>query len=78
MASDLLERGATPAGRAQLAKDTGVPEAVLLRMVHCCDLCRMTGMAGKTLKRSLDMGYDTLASLRATTPERIEAEFQRG
>jgi hypothetical protein len=75
MASELLERGATPQGRAQLAEETGIPPEALLRMVHCCDLCRMTGMAGKTLYRSFAMGYDTLAKFRAATPEQIESEF---
>ena len=75
MASELLERGATPEGRAQLAEVTGVPAGALLTMVHCCDLCRMTGMAGQTLRRSLAMGYDTLKKFRACTPEEIETAF---
>jgi hypothetical protein len=75
MAAELLERGATPEGRAQLVEATGVPADALLRMVRCCDLCRMTGMVGKTLMRAFDMGYDTLAKFRATTPEQIEAEY---
>ena len=75
MASELLERGATPEGRAQIVEASGVPADILLRMVHCCDLCRMTGMAGQTLKRALAMGYDTLAKFRDSTPERIEAEL---
>ena len=52
MASELLERGATPEGRAQLTGASGVPPDTLLQMVHCCDLCRMTGMGGQTLKRA--------------------------
>lgn len=75
MASELLERGATPEARAQLEEATGVPVDVLLNMVQCCDLCRMTGMAGQALRRSLAMGYDTLDKFRASTPEQIEAEF---
>ena len=75
MASELLERGATPDDRAQLAEITKVPADLLLLMVHCCDLCRMTGMAGQTLRRARAMGYDTLAKFRASTPEQIEAEL---
>jgi hypothetical protein len=75
MASELLEQGATPEGRAQLVKVTDVPADALLKMVQCCDLCRMTGMVGKTLMRAVDMGYDTLSKFRASTPEQIEAEF---
>lgn len=75
MAFELLERGATPEGRAQLIAATDVPPDALLQMVQCCDLCRMTGMNGQTLRRSFAMGYDTLARFRASTPEQIEAEF---
>ena len=75
MASELLQRGATPEGRAQLAEATGVPAEALLKMVQGCDLCRMTGMAGQTLRRSFAMGYDTLEKFRASTLEQIEAEF---
>jgi hypothetical protein len=75
MASELLERGATPEGRAQLAEATGGPQGALLKMVQCCDLCRMTGMAGQTLRRAMAMGYDTLGSFRASAPHQIEAEF---
>jgi len=75
MASELLGRGATPEGRAQLAEAAGVPVDVLLRMVQCCDLCRMTGVAGQTLRRSMTTGYDSLDRFRASTPEQTEAEF---
>jgi hypothetical protein len=75
MASELLESGTTPEGRAQLAEATAVPAEALLKMVRCCDLCRMTGMAGQTLRRAFAMGYDTLSKFRASTPEQIEAEF---
>jgi hypothetical protein len=75
MASELLERGATPEGRAQLSAETGVPPDILLKMVHCCDLCRMTGMAGQTLRRAFAMGYDTMIKFRTATPEQIETEL---
>ena len=75
MASELLEQGATPEGRAELTAKTGVPAEDLLKLVHCCDLCRMIGMAGQTLRRANAMGYDTLEKFRSTTPERIEAEY---
>ncbi|MCJ7738437.1 MAG: hypothetical protein MUQ10_14195, partial [Anaerolineae bacterium] len=34
-----------------------------------------TGMAGQTLRRSVAMGYDTLAKFRAVTPEQAESDF---
>jgi hypothetical protein len=75
MGHQLLERGATPEGRAEIAEATGVPADHLLTMVHGCDLSRMTGMAGKTLMHSLAMGYDILAKFRAVTEAQIEADF---
>ena len=76
MATDLLAQGATKEGRARLAAASGVPEETILRMVECCDLSRMTGMGGKTLARSLAMGYETLAAFRASTPERIRQDLE--
>ena len=76
MAADLLEQGTTKEGRVRLAKASGVPEEAVLQMVKCCDLCRMTGMGGKTLARSIAMGYDTLGTFRASTAERIRAELE--
>ena len=75
MASDLLETGATSEGRARLSDESDVPVKVVLQIVQACDLCRMTGMAGKTLTRSIAMGYDTLDAFRASTPERIREEL---
>lgn len=75
MASELLEQGGTPEGRAGLAESTGISDDILLQMVNCADLCRMTGMAGQTLRRSVAMSYDTLDKFRAVTPEQIEADF---
>ena len=75
MAFELLERGTTPAGRADISDVTGIPEYDVLKLVQCCDLSRMIGMSGKTLHRSFVMGYDTLEKFRATTVEQIEAEY---
>ena len=75
MVSELLEQGAMQASRAQLVEATGVPADALLQIVQCCDLCRMAGMAGQTLRRARAMGYDTLDKFRAAAPEQIEAQY---
>jgi hypothetical protein len=75
MASELLEVGATPQGRAELAEQTGIPVEQILRLVQCCDLCRMIGMAGQTLRRAMAMDYNTLDKFRNASPEGIEAEY---
>ena len=71
MASDLLARGETQAGRQALVDQSGLPYETITRMVHCCDLCRMTGMAGQALRRSLAIGYDTLAKFRLAEPDEV-------
>jgi hypothetical protein len=73
MASELQTQGATQAGRAEIAQRSGLTNDTLLLLVKCCDLCRMTGMAGQALRRSLAMGYDTLAKFRAATPKELLA-----
>ena len=75
MASELLEQGTTPEGREVLAETSGIPLKNVFKLVQCCDLCRMIGMAGKTLSRAFAMGYNTLDKFRSTTPEQIENEY---
>ncbi len=71
MASDLLARGETRAGRQALVDQSGLPYETITRLVHCCDLCRMTGMAGQALRRSLATGYNTLAKFRSAEPDEV-------
>jgi len=77
MAADLLAQGETPAGRQALAVRSGLPLDTVTRMVHCCDLCRMTGMAGQALRRSLSMGYDSLATFRSADPDEIRLALKQ-
>lgn len=76
MAHELLAAGAAPAGRDDLAEKTDLPLDTILLMVKSCDLCRMTGMGGQALRRSLAMGYDTLAKFRAAEPDKLTADVQ--
>lgn len=76
MAAELLERGADPAGRQQIAKACGLSLHSVLELVHCCDLCRMTGMAGQALRRSVEMGYTTLARFRESDPDEIRGALR--
>lgn len=75
LAAELWERGKTPEGRAALAEASGLSEETVLQLVRACDLCRMTGMGGKTLARCLAMGYETLVDFRAATPEGIQDDL---
>jgi hypothetical protein len=67
---DLLEQGATAAKRDELAKVTGIPPALLRRLVHQADLARLAYVRGKTVRHLCGGGYDTLAKLaHADLPE---------
>lgn len=45
--TDLLEAGARPSGRAELAAGAGVNDAQVLAWVHAADLFRIVGVAGQ-------------------------------
>jgi predicted flap endonuclease-1-like 5' DNA nuclease len=60
---DLLEKGATPKGRTQLAEMAGVPESQILRFVNYADLFRIKGIAGQTAELLEAAGVNTVAQL---------------
>jgi hypothetical protein len=76
LASELLHRCLTRTQRQALAASTGIPSDNLLRLVKACDICRMLGMMGKTLQRSLALGYDSLPVFRRVTPDALRTEVQ--
>jgi hypothetical protein len=65
----LLEVGRTREGRAQLARETGIPEDAVLDLVRRADLTRLRLMAGGMVRQTWAMGYRGLAALQRTTPE---------
>jgi len=77
MAADLVAQGDTHDTRKAIAERSGLSCEIVTRMVQCCDLCRMTGMAGQALHRSLAMGYDSLAKFRNATPEQIRTDLKK-
>jgi hypothetical protein len=78
----LLDAAAEPLGRAELARQLGIDEAVLLDLVHRIDVSRVPYTSGGAVKRLWMMGYRSLADIRTADPqeyaERIEAYFAAG
>jgi len=78
----MLEAAAEPNGRAELARQSGGAEAVLLDLVHRADVSRLPYTSGGAVKRLWVMGYRSLAAIRAADPQeyaaRIEAYFAAG
>lgn len=59
----LLEKGATPKGRAELAGATGISDKLVLKWVNHADLFRIKGVAGEYAELLEAAGVDTVAEL---------------
>ena len=71
----LLEQGATPKGRDQIAQKTGISGALLLRWVNHADLIRIVGVAeqyGELLEAS---GVDSIPELSHRVAENLHAKM---
>ncbi len=72
---DILERCRTKAGRAELSKDTGIPAAFILGLVHRADISRLAYVRGKTVKHLCGGGYDTLDKIANADLEKMAEEM---
>ena len=59
----LLEKGATPGGRKNVAADTGVSEKMILRWVNMADLFRIKGVGEEYSDLLEAAGVDTVLEL---------------
>ena len=59
----LLEAGATPKGRSDLAAQTGISDKLVLKWVNHADLFRINGVAGEYAELLEAAGVDTVAEL---------------
>lgn len=62
--ADLLEKGATPAGRKALAEATGIDGKIVLTLTNQADLMRIKGVAGQWAELLQASGVDTVKELR--------------
>jgi predicted flap endonuclease-1-like 5' DNA nuclease len=69
----LLQAGASPKGRAELAKSTGSKERAILEMVNRADLARVKGV-GTVYSNLLEIaGVDTVKELAQRKPDNLTA-----
>jgi predicted flap endonuclease-1-like 5' DNA nuclease len=59
----LLEKGATPAGRNELADATGISKTLILEWVNHCDLYRISGVGEEYADLLEASGVDTVPEL---------------
>ncbi|MBN2469461.1 MAG: DUF4332 domain-containing protein [Anaerolineae bacterium] len=60
---DLLQKGATPQGRKELADQTGLNDKQILKWVNHCDLFRIKGVGSEYAELLEAAGVDTVPEL---------------
>lgn len=69
---ELLDRGASPKGRAAIAEATGISPKLILKWINHADLFRIKGVAGQFAELLEAAGVDTVKELR----HRVAANLQ--
>jgi len=67
----LLEKGATPKGREEIAEQTGISSALILRWVNFADLFRIKGIGSEYSQLLEAAGVDTVPELAQRNPEHL-------
>lgn len=73
---DLLDRCATPAGRAKLFDESAIPAALILKWTNHADLMRIKGIAGQFAELLEASGVDSVKELRHRVPENLHERLQ--
>lgn len=67
----LLEAGATPKGRKELAEKTGIGDALILEWVNLADLYRIKGVGSEYSDLLEEAGVDTVVELSKRVPKNL-------
>lgn len=73
---ELLEQGATPKGREELAAKSGLSAAKILKFVNYADLFRIKGIAGQNAELLEAAGVNTVAELAQRNPANLTAKVK--
>ncbi|NTW82412.1 MAG: DUF4332 domain-containing protein [Chlorobiaceae bacterium] len=71
----LLEKGADPAGRTELAESTGISEKLILKWVNHADLFRLKGVGGEFAELLEVSGVDTVPELAQRNAENLHGKM---
>ncbi|HMF35149.1 MAG TPA: DUF4332 domain-containing protein [Isosphaeraceae bacterium] len=71
----LLEHGATPKGRDQIAEKTGISGALILRWVNHADLIRIVGVAEQYAELLEASGVDSIPELAHRVAENLHSRM---
>lgn len=67
----LLEHGATPQGRREIAEKTSISDKLILRWINHIDLFRIKGIGGEYAELLEAAGVDTVPELAQRTAENL-------
>ena len=73
---DLLERGATAKGRAELAESAGIDRGWILAWVNRADLLRIKGIGTEYSDLLEEAGVDTVPDLAQRNPDNLHAKME--
>ncbi len=73
--AQLLETGATPAGREDLAEKSGISPKLILTWVNHCDLFRIKGVGPQYAELLEAAGVDTVVELAQRNPENLAVKL---
>jgi predicted flap endonuclease-1-like 5' DNA nuclease len=71
----LLENGATPKGRNQIAEKTSISSSLILRWVNHADLIRIVGVAEQFAELLEASGVDSVVELSHRVAEHLHAKM---
>jgi predicted flap endonuclease-1-like 5' DNA nuclease len=72
----LLESGTTRSGRANIARETGIPESRILDFVNMADLMRVKGVGAEFAELLVAAGVDTIKELRTRNAENLQKKLE--
>ena len=73
--AELLEKCAKPAGRKQLAEETGISAKLILTWTNHCDLMRIDGVGPQFAELLEAAGVDTVKELRNRKADNLQAKM---
>src|SRR3989304_7265139 len=71
----LLEKGATPAGRKELASKSGIKDTLILEWVNLADLFRIKGVGEEYSDLLEEVGVDTVVELATRNAANLYAKM---
>lgn len=71
----LLDKGATPQGRKEIADKSGISGTLVLRWVNRADLARVKGIGGQYADLLEAAGVDTVPELGQRKPENLHQKM---